>query len=83
MEDYYKEWKLRNPNYYKEYYIKHTDKLDSYHYEWVKNNIESVKKYQKEYRKKYYIEKKLKQQNDKIEAFKATLPLVKLSLTNI
>jgi hypothetical protein len=73
MEEYLKEWRLKNPTYFKEYYIKNKEKLDNYHKEWIKQNSETDKKYHKEYNKKYYIEKKLKEQNKKIEAFKETL----------
>jgi len=71
MNEYLKQWRLQHPDYYKEYYIKNKEKLNNYHDEWVKNNKETNKKYHK----KYYIEKKLKDMNKKVEAFKASLLL--------
>jgi hypothetical protein len=73
MEDYSKKWRLNNVEYFKEYYIKNREKLDNYHNDWIEKNKEQVKKYQKQYHKKYYIEKRLKEQNKKIEAFKKKL----------
>jgi len=73
MEEYYKIWKLKNPNYYKEYYQRNKQYLDNYHYEWVKENKTSHRNFQKKYQHEYYIKKKLKEQNDKIEAFKLSL----------
>jgi hypothetical protein len=76
MKEYLKEWKLKNPNYFKEYYIKNKEKLNNYHDEWIKKNNETNRKYQRDYHRKYYIEKRLKEMNKKVEAFK-------LSLSNI
>jgi hypothetical protein len=73
MEEYYKMWKEKNPNYFKEYRLKNKERLDAYHEEWVKNNYEKVKKYNREYLRKYNKEKKLKGEKEKIEAFKASL----------
>jgi hypothetical protein len=72
-QDYYLIWKNQNPNYFKDYWIKNREKLNNYHDKWVEANKEQVKKYQREYHKKYYIEKRLKEQNKKIEAFKLSL----------
>lgn len=70
-------FKLNHPDYFKVYYENNKEKLKNYHAEWVKENKENVKKYQREYQKKYIKkyrkEKRFKEQNDKIEAFKATL----------
>lgn len=62
-------FKLNNPDYFKLYYKTNREKLNTYHNEWVKTNKQYVRKYQK----KYYIEKRLKEQNEKIKAFKETL----------
>jgi hypothetical protein len=83
MNDYLKEWKSKNPDYSKEYYIKNKEKLNKYHEEWIKNNNEANRKYQKEYHKKYYKEKKLKDMNKKVEAFKATLLMSNLGRGDI
>jgi hypothetical protein len=83
MEEYYKIWKLKNPNYFKEYRLKNKERLDNYHEDWVKNNYEKVKKYNKEYLRKYNKEKKLKELNKKIEVFKATLLMSNLESSDI
>jgi len=73
MKEYMKEWKLKNPNYFKEYYQKNKEHLDNYHLNWIKENKISYRNYQKKYQHEYYIKKKLKEQNEKIEAFKMSL----------
>lgn len=65
--------KLNNPDYYKDYYQKNKEKLNNYHDNWVKENKASYRIYQKKYQREYYIKKKLKEQNDKVKAFKETL----------
>ena len=69
MKEYLKEWKLNNPTYFREYGMNNREKLTDYHAKWVEKNKTSYRNYQK----KYYIKKKLKEQNEKIEAFKKSL----------
>jgi len=79
-------------NYFQQYREKNREKLDIYHAKWVEDNKEHYRKYQREYQKKFQTEykkkymtqymkknrldKRLKEQQEKIEA-------LKLSLTNI
>jgi len=89
MNEYLKEWKQKNPNYFKEYYIKNKTTLRAYHNEYVNNHKEKIKEYQRQYQKEYYkmnklskskskqkcIEKQLKLQHQKSEEFKQSLQL--------
>jgi hypothetical protein len=40
-------------NYYKVYREKNREKLDIYHANWIQENKEDYKKYQREYQRKY------------------------------
>jgi len=73
MTEYLKMWLENHPNYYKDYYINKKVKLDAYHKQYVNDNKDKIKKYQRMYHKKYYIKKKLKEQEQKVEAFKLSL----------
>lgn len=87
MSNYYDKWKIKNPEYFKNYYLINKERINKKHYEWVKKNKEYVKEYQKEYHKKCYqskkqsnrvlkqnkIERNLLKMKEKAELFKASL----------
>lgn len=66
-------WKINNPDYFKNYYIKNKEKLDAYHKQYKQQNAEAIKKYHKTYNKTYF--QKIKENNlkKKVTAFKNTL----------
>ena len=68
-----KKWKLKNPNYFSEYYEKNKEKLNLQHYKWVKDNELNYKKYQRQYHKQYYKRNKQNKMNEKAEALKASM----------
>ena len=68
-----KNWKLKHPEYFKEYRNKNREKLDEQHNQWVKDNALNYKKYQRQYHKQYYKINKQNKMNEKAEALKAFL----------
>ena len=81
-----KNWLLKNPNYYKQYYQKNKEKIDKYNTEWAKKNAEKVKIYQREYQKEYNKTHKIKK-SDRIqkdlEKLKKKAEEFKMSINNI
>ena len=87
MSEYMKNWKLKNPTYFKDYGIENREKLTAYHDEWVKNNLDEVKQYQRTYYEEWRlnnktsktklkqkkIENDLKKLKEKADKFKASL----------
>jgi hypothetical protein len=79
----------RNPDYFKKYYQKNKNKMDTYHKNYCEENCDHIKEYYREYHKTYQlkttkkisrtkmkqqkIEKMLKLNAEKAAKFKASL----------
>ena len=76
-------WKVNNPDYFKNYYIKNKEKLDAYHKQYNQQNAEAIKKYHKAYNKVYFQNIKENNLKKKIEALKTSLISQPLNENNL
>jgi predicted ATPase len=70
---YHQKWILNHPDYYKDYRVKHKERLKVYREVYLKENKEQLKKYYRKYSREWLEKKKQKALQERIEKFKAEL----------